>query len=210
MLHLDVVQLEHVDVIGLQTLETFFEREPHVLRVETLRELALAAARSSRALVVDVVAYLGCVDDVGPPARKCSRELTLAAPVAVAVGSVEEIDAVFVMRTPQQLDRLLVCLFTPPARCQRPRPEPDLAHAHVGAGELSELHLEISPLLERKDTMSARRFEALCSPPDRAGLEQDGSVCNRGFDTGEFQVVVIPHVDDALGHLLPRVPDHRI
>jgi len=45
VLHLDVVELEDIDVIRLQPFETLVDREPHEIAIEFLGELVLPAAR---------------------------------------------------------------------------------------------------------------------------------------------------------------------
>src|SRR3954470_19323579 len=143
VLHLDVVKLEDVDVIGLQPLETLVDGKAHVVAVELLRQLALSTARSLRLWIIDVVADFGRVDDFVPAAAERRGELSLAAPIPVGVGSIEEVDAVDGVRGAQHLDRLVVGFFPPPTGREGPRAEADLAGADVGAGKLPVAHRQI-------------------------------------------------------------------
>ncbi len=93
VVHLDVMELENVDVIRLETLEALVHREAHVVAVESLRELILSAARGLRGFVIDVVADFGSVHDLAALSAKRFRELALAAAIAVRVGGVEKVDA---------------------------------------------------------------------------------------------------------------------
>jgi len=114
VVHLDVVELQDVDVVGLEPLETSVHSEPHVIGAEILRKLALPTARMLRGFVVDVVADLRAVHDFIAATAKRLSELPLTPAVAIAVGGVEERNAVLVVRAPQKCHGLVVGLLSPP------------------------------------------------------------------------------------------------
>ena len=101
MLHLDVVQLEHVNVICLEPVETLLEREAHVIAIELLWQLGLAATRGLRGRIVDVVPNLRRVHHLIALSTKSPRQLPLSTTVAVGVRGVEQGDAVFRVRQAQ-------------------------------------------------------------------------------------------------------------
>ena len=140
VLHLHVVDLEHVDVVGLEPLEAAIDGHPHVRGVGAHRQLGLSAAILLRLGVVDVVADFRPVDDLVSPATKCLGELFLGAAVPVGVGGVEEGDAELVVRAAQHRHRLGVRLLAPPAGGDRPGSEADFAHANRRAWKDSVLH----------------------------------------------------------------------
>ena len=136
VLHLRVVDLEHVDVVGLQTLKTATERD----RKSTPGPCA-SAARTARAA------------PAGPPHRTCrSRPWSRRPPaprrprnasancrsrpaVAIGVRRIEERHAILVVRATQHRHGLGVRLVAPPVRGQCPRAEADLADGQVVPGK---------------------------------------------------------------------------
>src|ERR1700674_418123 len=92
VLHFDVVQLQDIDVVRLEALEALVESEPHVVAIELLRQLALAAPRCLGGRIVDVVADLRRIDDIPALSTESLGELLLTSAVAVGVGGVKKVD----------------------------------------------------------------------------------------------------------------------
>jgi len=117
--------------------------EAHVVAVEALGQLVLAASRFLRLRVVDVVADFGGVNDLAAPIAKRFSQLALATSVAVGIGGVEEVDPVQRLRRAQHLHRLLVGFLSPPTGREGPRSESNFADGEGGARENPVAHYEI-------------------------------------------------------------------
>jgi len=111
-----VVQLEQVDVVGVEPVERAFESGFEVLAVELLRKLAVSGLR----IVVEVVADLRRERHLVATAADRAADYLLAVAVAVHVAGVDVRDA-RVERVFDHTDRLFVRPSgRPTSRCRRP------------------------------------------------------------------------------------------
>jgi hypothetical protein len=138
--HADVVELEHVDAVGVQALERFFHRVADERDGEILRDFALALALL--AVGVEVVADLRGDDDLVALRGEGLGDELLAVAVAVGVGGVEERDAE-VVRLVHQRDGLALGEVAPPAGGDGPKAEADLGNADVGLRQRAKFHVPI-------------------------------------------------------------------
>jgi len=139
-----VVQLEQVDVVGVEPVERAFESGFEVLAVELLRKLAVSGLR----IVVEVVADLRRERHLVATAADRAADYLLAVAVAVHVAGVDVRDA-RVERVFDHTDRLFVRAVAPPVGADDPRAEADLrprrrssrvrgaAYPELGIGTLS-------------------------------------------------------------------------
>jgi hypothetical protein len=147
--HLGVVQLEKVYVVRVQALEALLQGEAEEVLGPVLGALLLAAAGR---VVVEVVAYLGRDHDLVAHVAEGVGEQRLALARAVSVGGVEVGDAPLV-GLPEEPDGAVVHDLAPPARRDRPHPEPDLRYRDVRVAEVPVLHLRPQSLFASRKPM---------------------------------------------------------
>src|SRR5581483_3584612 len=140
VLHLHVVNLQHVDVVGLETLQAAIDGQPEIRWIGAHRQLGLAATGRPRLRVVDVIADLRGVDHLRTATGNCGRNLSLRAAVAVRIGRVEERDAVIVERAAMERDGVGIRHLTPPSSRGGPVAESHLADRDLGPGERPITH----------------------------------------------------------------------
>jgi len=129
------VQLEQVDVVGVEPVERAFESGFEVLAVELLRKLAVSGLR----IVVEVVADLRRERHLVATAADRAADYLLAVAVAVHVAGVDVRDA-RVERVFDHTDRLFVRAVAPPVGADDPRAEADLRDLDAGVPEFAVLH----------------------------------------------------------------------
>ena len=118
LLHSNVVQLQQVDAVGLQSLERRVRRANDRIRRKILRNFALTA--SARFTMRDkIVADLGRDHDFIALIWKCLRDEFFAQAVAIGVGGIEKCDAQ-IERLVHKRNRLALCKSSPPAGGDRP------------------------------------------------------------------------------------------
>src|SRR5437868_3764722 len=88
LLHADVVKLEKIDMIRLQSLQSCSSCPFNCFWREVLGNLALSAA-ARFAVMDEIVADLGCDDDLIAPFRKCFPNQFLTQSIAVSIRGIE-------------------------------------------------------------------------------------------------------------------------
>jgi hypothetical protein len=135
--HADIVELQNVDVIGLEPRERLVHRLANERHGEILRNLALAPPFV--AVVVKIVADLRRDHDLLALVREGLRDQFLAVAVAVGIGRIKKRDAQ-VERLVHQTDRLALGECAPPAGGNRPKTETDFRDANIGLRQRAKFH----------------------------------------------------------------------
>ena len=120
------MELEKIDMIGLQPFQRGVGRSFDRFRRKILRDLALTAA-ARFAVLDEIVADLGRNRDLVALFRERLRDQFLAQSIAVGVGCIEEGNAE-IERLVHERDRFALGKVSPPAGRNRPETEPDFTH----------------------------------------------------------------------------------
>src|SRR5438876_4394787 len=133
------MQLEEIDMVGLQPLQRRVRRSFDRFRRKILRDLTLTAA-AGFAVMDEIVSDLGRDRDFIALFWERLGNQFFAQPVSISVGRVEERNSE-IERLVHECDRFAFGEASPPAGGDRPETEPDFTYGEVGIFVSAELHL---------------------------------------------------------------------
>src|SRR4029453_10526480 len=138
LFHPNVVQLEQIDPICLQTLQRRICRVHDAFRRKILRNFPLTA--SARLTVMDkIVTDLGCDHDLIPLFRKRFGDQLFTQTVSISISGVEQRDAE-IKRLVHERNRFALGKISPPPGGNSPQTEADFADRWVGVFVSAEAH----------------------------------------------------------------------
>src|SRR5437660_5736147 len=133
------MQLEGIDMVGLQPLQRRVRRSFDRFRRKILRDLALTAT-PRLAMADEIITDLGRDRDFIALFWERLGNQFFAQPVSISVGRVEERNSE-IERLVHQCDRFALGKISPPAGGNRPQTKADLADGQVRVFVSAKLHL---------------------------------------------------------------------